>query len=575
MATDVSDRSVDSRVVCSVCLEPYRGRQPKLLPCFHTFCLPCLSQIALKKSQGSKQDVPPPSPTISCPTCRLEIPVPSGGVQCLQANIYVDSSDAAPPPVSSKSPSATLAVQQGDGHEPNLQETVKTQVQVMDEVLARMAEDKEEIIRQRQALEQDIKTRYTAGDFWWKLSVGSVRDLANKASNSCIILYSSLNAASGLRHMAEARDQCLSSLRCASQAAHDKLEADMTVARSLHTTLSQLAAHEDAAREVQSSPIFQAALLNEASFRHYKQLSKKTDPKRYFSYSHSVAPSLVESLEQFMGTVVPFGQTPDLEKPDLHVDKIPVNVDAEYMDLLTNANLRNDFTNLQKDVEKLQNSLATLEHENAKLRKLVKKNVAGEEAEIGQLRSDLTAMQKDVGNMRQDLDLEKKSTGGQIMSVKDDLATTRSEISALRTMATTAKNSAGTIRFTPGVDDKKMAWSRVDGSGNLNSCTGHVIVKVTRGQRHHGVGNRWDGLGGVMCDVCWSGPSVCGHVPVIPSPASRAHQGNPGLVLTVLVGSATRMIGIHWYEVNIRATLVSGSKRHYTDLQLPVHLQVA
>nr|KAG5702263.1 hypothetical protein BaRGS_030618 [Batillaria attramentaria] len=470
------------------------------------------TDIALKKSQGSKQDVPPPSPTISCPTCRLEIPVPSGGVQCLQANIYVDSSDAAPPPVSSKSPSATLAVQQGDGHEPNLQETVKTQVQVMDEVLARMAEDKEEIIRQRQALEQDIKTRYTAG----------------------------------LRHMAEARDQCLSSLRCASQAAHDKLEADMTVARSLHTTLSQLAAHEDAAREVQSSPIFQAALLNEASFRHYKQLSKKTDPKRYFSYSHSVAPSLVESLEQFMGTVVPFGQTPDLEKPDLHVDKIPVNVDAEYMDLLTNANLRNDFTNLQKDVEKLQNSLATLEHENAKLRKLVKKNVAGEEAEIGQLRSDLTAMQKDVGNMRQDLDLEKKSTGGQIMSVKDDLATTRSEISALRTMATTAKNSAAVAFHAErtGSDyqskrDETLILDHVvtNLGGGYDPKTGVFTTPVAGTYLFMATTNAAGGSKSEFWIVVDDKKMAWSRVDVIPSPASRAHQGNPGLVLTVLVGS--------------------------------------
>ena len=44
---------VDSRMTCSVCLEPYRGRQPKLLPCFHTFCLPCLSQLAEREARQS------------------------------------------------------------------------------------------------------------------------------------------------------------------------------------------------------------------------------------------------------------------------------------------------------------------------------------------------------------------------------------------------------------------------------------------------------------------------------------------------------------------------------------------
>jgi hypothetical protein len=41
-----SKRSLDSRVTCSVCLESLKGRQPKLLPCSHTFCLPCLTQLA-------------------------------------------------------------------------------------------------------------------------------------------------------------------------------------------------------------------------------------------------------------------------------------------------------------------------------------------------------------------------------------------------------------------------------------------------------------------------------------------------------------------------------------------------
>ena len=37
----------DFRHTCSLCMEPYRGRRPKLLPCFHTFCLPCLTALQL------------------------------------------------------------------------------------------------------------------------------------------------------------------------------------------------------------------------------------------------------------------------------------------------------------------------------------------------------------------------------------------------------------------------------------------------------------------------------------------------------------------------------------------------
>ena len=35
----------DFREFCSLCLECYQGRTPKILPCFHTFCLPCLTAL--------------------------------------------------------------------------------------------------------------------------------------------------------------------------------------------------------------------------------------------------------------------------------------------------------------------------------------------------------------------------------------------------------------------------------------------------------------------------------------------------------------------------------------------------
>ena len=50
MATGAAEnktKSDDFRHTCGLCMEPYsRGRSPKLLPCFHTFCLPCLTALA-------------------------------------------------------------------------------------------------------------------------------------------------------------------------------------------------------------------------------------------------------------------------------------------------------------------------------------------------------------------------------------------------------------------------------------------------------------------------------------------------------------------------------------------------
>ena len=46
-ATENKKKSDDFRHTCGLCMEPYsRGRSPKLLPCFHTFCLPCLTALA-------------------------------------------------------------------------------------------------------------------------------------------------------------------------------------------------------------------------------------------------------------------------------------------------------------------------------------------------------------------------------------------------------------------------------------------------------------------------------------------------------------------------------------------------
>ncbi|KAK7091789.1 uncharacterized protein [Littorina saxatilis] len=143
----------DFRHTCGLCMEPYRGRTPKILPCFHTFCLPCLTTLEAsvtiatpgnppeddgRQPEGEEQqsetnrddnekktpetpdskeesddvtfssnDVStsgqePRKAVLLCPMCRAPVPVPEGGVAHLQSNFYVDhekSVDEAPPPV--------------------------------------------------------------------------------------------------------------------------------------------------------------------------------------------------------------------------------------------------------------------------------------------------------------------------------------------------------------------------------------------------------------------------------------------------------------------------------------------
>ena len=66
--------------VCSICTEIFT--HPKLLPCFHTFCLQCLQQYV---SSFSKDDQFP------CPLCRYQATVPEKGVTAFQTNFYIEA----------------------------------------------------------------------------------------------------------------------------------------------------------------------------------------------------------------------------------------------------------------------------------------------------------------------------------------------------------------------------------------------------------------------------------------------------------------------------------------------------
>ena len=115
----------DFRHTCSLCMEPYRGRSPKILPCFHTFCLPCLTalqdsvttatpdrSLEEKKRPTEHEEEKQPDSTSDewkkqdkksegddvtnernddveksvflCPTCRAPVPIFEGGVAALQ-----------------------------------------------------------------------------------------------------------------------------------------------------------------------------------------------------------------------------------------------------------------------------------------------------------------------------------------------------------------------------------------------------------------------------------------------------------------------------------------------------------
>ena len=72
---------------CPICTEMFCN--PKMLPCFHTFCLKCIDQYCTSKEEGE---------TMPCPMCRKEFSVPIGGLSKLSANFFIERLIAAQSP---------------------------------------------------------------------------------------------------------------------------------------------------------------------------------------------------------------------------------------------------------------------------------------------------------------------------------------------------------------------------------------------------------------------------------------------------------------------------------------------
>ncbi|KAI8508994.1 hypothetical protein Bbelb_128420 [Branchiostoma belcheri] len=72
-----SDEFDEEFLTCQVCMLHFRD--PKILPCLHTFCKECLEGWATKQ------------PPLECPICRLPVSLPDQGVDGLKTNFYVNN----------------------------------------------------------------------------------------------------------------------------------------------------------------------------------------------------------------------------------------------------------------------------------------------------------------------------------------------------------------------------------------------------------------------------------------------------------------------------------------------------
>ena len=101
MDADSVQQKLEDQITCPVCLEIFR--EPKVLSCYHVFCLPCLESARRKVKSGDQ---------LLCPQCRAPVDIPpQKGLSALQTAFHINSLieiyDLIQ--IKSKSPSATAA----------------------------------------------------------------------------------------------------------------------------------------------------------------------------------------------------------------------------------------------------------------------------------------------------------------------------------------------------------------------------------------------------------------------------------------------------------------------------------
>ena len=74
-------QEVEGELTCSICLETYTD--PKLLQCFHVYCLGCIRRVPTDRDQQGQL-------LLTCPECRQLTPVPVCGAKGLRSAFHIN-----------------------------------------------------------------------------------------------------------------------------------------------------------------------------------------------------------------------------------------------------------------------------------------------------------------------------------------------------------------------------------------------------------------------------------------------------------------------------------------------------
>ena len=77
MAESNPERTTKTVRECTICSREFRD--PRILPCKHTFCLKCIEEVGCHKKPGE---------LMTCPSCQENFEIPSNGFTGIQINDF-------------------------------------------------------------------------------------------------------------------------------------------------------------------------------------------------------------------------------------------------------------------------------------------------------------------------------------------------------------------------------------------------------------------------------------------------------------------------------------------------------
>ena len=80
--------AVRSYLSCAICDEAYK--KPKYLSCYHSYCEECLVKLEQSQQGESQRGESQWATNLICPQCKKTSPIPTGGVQQLPSNFFID-----------------------------------------------------------------------------------------------------------------------------------------------------------------------------------------------------------------------------------------------------------------------------------------------------------------------------------------------------------------------------------------------------------------------------------------------------------------------------------------------------